>query len=80
MQYTLRNVPAALDRALRARARREGRSLNEVLIDALRAATGLSEPLVRYRTLSGIRGTWREDPEFDAAIADQDRVDDELWK
>jgi plasmid stability protein len=80
MQYTLRNVPPALDRALRERARREGRSLNDVLLDALRLATGLAEPRVRHRSLNGIRGTWREDPEFDAAIADHDRVDDELWK
>ena len=27
-----------------------------------------------------LAGTWEEDPEFDRAIADQDSIDDELWK
>jgi len=40
MQYTLRNVPAELDEALRARARRTGKSLNEVAIEALRRDMG----------------------------------------
>jgi plasmid stability protein len=80
MQYTLRNVPDKLDRALRERARREGRSLNEVAIDALARAMGLTEAPLRQRSLRGIRGSWQEDPAFDAAIADQHRIDEELWK
>lgn len=81
MQYTLRNIPPTLDRALRDKARRDGRSLNEVAVEALGLAMGLTdEPKLRQRSLSGIRGTWVEDPAFDAAIADQDRVDEELWK
>ena len=31
------------------------------------------------RDLSDIIGTWVSDPEFDAAIADQDRVDEPCW-
>jgi plasmid stability protein len=80
MQYTLRNIPPSVDRALRERARREGRSLNELAVDLLRRALGLSEKRVRHRSVRDIRDTWREDPAFDAAIADQDRVDAELWK
>jgi plasmid stability protein len=80
MQYTLRNIPPSLDRALRERARREGRSLNEVAIELLRRALGLGEKRLRQRSVRDIRGTWREDAAFDEAIADQDRVDDELWK
>jgi hypothetical protein len=80
MQYTLRNVPPAVDRALREKARREGRSLNEVAVEALKRALGLSDAPVKHRSLRAIRGTWRDDPAFDAAIADQDRIDPELWK
>lgn len=80
MQYTLRNIPPSLDRALRQKARREGRSLNEVAVEALRRAMGLGDEPVRHRSLKGIRGTWREDPEFDAALAEQDRIDEELWR
>jgi len=35
---------------------------------------------VRKRDLSSLVGTWQEDPEFDEAIADQDKVDEELWR
>ena len=80
MQYTLRNIPREVDRALRLRARREGRSLNEVAVEALAHGAGVSKAPVRHRELGGIAGSWVEDPEFDAALRDQDRVDPELWK
>jgi hypothetical protein len=35
MQYTIRGIPAAIDSALRDRARAAGKSLNEAAIDAL---------------------------------------------
>lgn len=80
MQYTIRNVPRAVDRALRRRAKLEGRSLNEVAIEALERATGtLGEPM-KHRTLADLAGTWVDDPELDQALADQDRVDEEMWK
>ena len=80
MQYTLRNIPREVDRALRLRARREGRSLNDVAVEALAHGAGVSKAPVRHRDLSGIAGSWVEDPEFDAALRDQDRVDPEMWK
>jgi len=82
MQYTLRNIPKQLDRALRARARREHKSLNEVAIDAMFDALGLggSRHPVRYRDVGDVAGTWREDPETEAALADQRRVDERLWR
>jgi hypothetical protein len=79
MQYTLRNIPPALDRALRAMARREGKSLNEIAIRALARAVGLGDVAVRQRDLSDLAGTWQDDPEFDAALAEQDRIDESLW-
>jgi hypothetical protein len=80
MQYTLRNIPPALDRALRALARREGKSLNEVAIRALARAVGLGDSAVRQRDLSDLAGSWQEDPEFDAALAEQDEIDESLWR
>jgi hypothetical protein len=35
---------------------------------------------LRQRDVSDIAGTWQEDPEFDQAVADQDRVDEGLWR
>jgi hypothetical protein len=80
MQYTVRNVPAEIDRALRRRARREGKSLNQVTVQALQEAAGLGAIPVKRRSLSDLVGTWRNDPEFDAAVADQRRIDPEMWK
>ena len=80
MQYTLRKIPRAVDAALRRRARAEGRSLNAVAVDALSAGAGLAGEREPRRDLSGIAGTWREDPAFAAAIEAQDQVDEELWR
>lgn len=80
MQYTLRNIPRRLDKALRAKAKAEGKSINTIAVEALEAAMGVNgQPVVR-RDLSGIVGTWVEDPAFDAVIREHDQVDPEMWK
>ncbi len=80
MQYTLRDVPLNLDRAVRRRARQTRKSLNQVLIDALLRAFGLTREPVRQRDLSDVTGTWQDDPEFDEIVREQRRVDRDLWK
>ena len=79
MQYTIRNIPKTLDTMLRARARKQGKSLNETVIEALARAMGFSSEPIRFRDLSQFAGTWVEDPEFDKAIEDQHRIDEGLW-
>ena len=80
MQYTIRKVPDALNTALRRRAREQGKSLNEVTIEALARGAGLGENRSRQRDLGDIVGTWRNDRAFDRALAAQDAIDPELWK
>jgi plasmid stability protein len=80
MQYTIRNVPNALDAALRRRAREQGKSINEVAIDALARGAGFSPERKRQRDLGDIAGTWRSDRAFDRALAAQDTIDGELWQ
>ncbi|MEX2154575.1 MAG: hypothetical protein WD825_14635 [Gemmatimonadaceae bacterium] len=79
MQYTIRNIPAFLDRVLRRRARERDASLNEIALEALARGMGLSDERVRHRNLSDLAGSWAEDPEFDDAIREQDTVDERLW-
>lgn len=79
-QYTIRGVPADVDRALRDRAERERRSLNEVALEALRNGSGLADTPRTYHDLDHLAGTWIEDPEFDAAISAQDVIDEDLWR
>ncbi len=80
MQYTLRDIPSTVDAELRRRAKAEGRSLNTVAIEALIRGAGLGETPVRQRDLGDIAGTWQEDPDFDQAIAEQDQIDERLWR
>jgi hypothetical protein len=78
MQYTLRDIPPAVDAELRRLAKAEGKSLNTVAIEALTRGVGLGETTLRQRGLSNIAGTWQEDPEFDQAIAEQDQIDERM--
>lgn len=80
MQYTIRKVPSSLDAVLRRRAREQGKSLNEVAIEALARGAGVSGERSRQRDLRDIAGTWRSDRAFDRALAAQDTIDRELWQ
>ena len=79
VQYTVREVPAHVDRALRRKATDEGKSLNQLLRDTLaKEADGDAGAL--HHDLDVLAGTWEDDPEFDRAIAEQDRVDEAMWR
>ena len=79
MQYTIRNVPEHLDATLRTSARQNGKSLNDVTLEALARGAGVNTPVRQQRDLSDIAGSWQEDPAFDKAISDQDSIDESLW-
>jgi len=80
MQYTIRNIPSNLDRTLRQRARELKKSLNEVTLEALLQGTGMRGAPIQHRDLGDVAGTWVEDPEIDEALADQRRIEPELWR
>ena len=80
MQYTIRGIPAAVDSALRDRARVARKSLNEAAIDALAVGAGVAGAPRKRRDLSDIAGTWKADKALESALAAQDRVDKDLWR
>ena len=80
MQYTLRGVPSNIDRAARRRAQQEGKSLNAVAMEALARGLGLDAMPVEHTDLDALIGSWREDPAFDAAVADFKRIDEGAWR
>ena len=80
MQYTIRNISRKLDKALRAKARAEGKSLNRAALEVLEAALGVSGAPIKRRDTSFLAGTWVEDPAFDEAMREQRRIDPEMWK
>jgi hypothetical protein len=81
MQYTLRNIPKALDGALRRRAKRERKTLNQVALEAMAEGVGLGsaeEPI--RRSVRDLIGTMKREPAMDRALHEQRRVDPELWR
>lgn len=66
--------------ALRRRAQEQRRSLNEVALEALAQGAGVSGEQSPRRDLQDIAGTWHKDRAFERAIAEQDSVDEEMWR
>ena len=79
-QYTVRSIPPMVDQALRRRARQEGKSLNTVAVEALARGLDLDLKPAEYPDLNGLIDTWQEDPGFDRAITDFERIDEEAWR
>lgn len=75
-QYTIRDVPPAVDALLREKARRQNKSLNQVALEALSGGTGVQ---AHYDDLDGFFGSWIADAAVDEALKDQRRIDEGLW-
>ncbi len=69
-----------MDARIRERAARERKSLNKTVLEALEIGLGNSGDRVRHADLDDLARTWVDDPEFERAIEEMDRVDPELWK
>ena len=79
-QYTIRQIPSAVDKSLRRKSRAEGKSLNAVAIETLSAGLQIGGEGIRHDDLDFMAGSWVEDKRFDEAIAAQDCVDPKLWR
>ena len=80
MQYTIRKLPARLDKLIRKRAKEEGKSLNTVAVEALMEAFGLRGGVPSHRDVGSLAGSWVEDPAVDEALGEQRGIDDEMWR
>ncbi|OGQ04589.1 MAG: hypothetical protein A3F82_11115 [Deltaproteobacteria bacterium RIFCSPLOWO2_12_FULL_44_12] len=79
-QYTIRGISTTVDRALKQKAKTEGKSLNTVLVDSLTKAVGVSPETIIFHDLDDLIGKWQEDPEFDRSLEEQNKIDPQLWK
>ncbi|MBN2495810.1 MAG: hypothetical protein JXR96_14565 [Deltaproteobacteria bacterium] len=80
-RLAIRNIPARVVRALREWARRFLQCLNNPHLEALSRQAGSASPGEPvYSDLDYLAGRWEEDPDLDAAITDQDRIDESLWR
>jgi hypothetical protein len=77
---TLRNVPVELTQSLHREAKRRGRTLNQTAVDLLRAGLGVGVP--RSNGLRRFSGGWSEEDfeRFEAAMAANERIDEEAWR
>lgn len=79
MTLTLTHVPKEVDDALRLRAQEQGKHMDEVVLDVIRAGLAITAAPKR-RDLGEFAGSWVSDPEVEAAMKDQDRIDPEMWR
>ncbi len=80
---TIRGIDETIARILKERARKEGTSINTVLLKTLRESFGLEKRrTIIYDDLDHLAGTWTEKDfvEFQKRIADFETVDYKLWK
>lgn len=81
---TLRNLPPALARTIRQRARQKQTSVNKAVIglleETLGARTKRKEP-TRHHDLDALAGAWskKEAKSFEKALARQRVIDRALW-
>jgi len=78
IQYTIRNIPPEVDKALKQRAKITRKSFNQTVVDEL--SRGIGKPSKgRFAWLGGTMDA-KEAAAFDAAIADLNRPDPKFWK
>jgi hypothetical protein len=73
----IQNIPRQIDEALRARAQAEGKTVDQVALEAIESGLGLSASGGKQRDLSDIAGTWVEDPIFDEVRRSHEAIDPE---
>lgn len=80
-QMTMRQVPDAVEKKLRARAQKTGRSINRTAIELLEEALGIKPSDGKKRNLSMLAGRWNETDykEFQSHTAKFDRIDEDIW-
>lgn len=77
MNLQIQNIPQKVNKALRAKAKAEGKPVDQVALEAIKVGLGLINKEKKKRDLSDIAGTWAEDPVFDEIREYHERVDPE---
>ncbi|MFA4828693.1 MAG: hypothetical protein WC855_02615 [Thermodesulfovibrionales bacterium] len=81
---TIRGIDDTTAKVLKQKAKKEGVSVNAVLLKTLRESLGLEKKrrTIIYDDLDYLAGTWNEKDfiEFQKQIADFETVDKKMWK
>ncbi len=80
LQYTIRNIPPVVDKAIRKRAQQTGKSFNqtavEVLTQGIFGSAQTTPP--RMEDMFGVGGEFL-DKDFDKAVAALSETDEKFW-
>jgi len=85
-QLTVRGFDDELSSAIQGLAQREGISLNKAALRLLRKGAGLADGTEGRQkigsSLDHLIGTWTQEQadEFDAALQEFEKIDEEMWK
>ena len=81
---TLRGIDDRIAAALKEKARREGTSVNALMLKVLKESLGIEKRRrdVVYDDLDSLAGTWgkKDAAEFERATAVFEKVDEDMWK
>lgn len=81
---TIRGIDDTIAGALKEKARREGTSVNAVLLKTLKESLGLEKRkrIAVYDDLDYLAGTWSAEDaaEFNRATEVFEKVDEDIWK
>lgn len=80
---TLRNVPADVQKAIRAKARQKRISVNKAVLELLQERVGIlqNQKKTRHHDLDALAGSWSaaEEKAFQRAVGAARRIDEDLW-
>ncbi len=80
IQYTIRNIPPAVDKVIRKRSKQLGTSFNQTVVDLLSLQTfGTTTPQTDS-TFDWLYNQKTLDNTFDETIKNLSRIDEKLWQ
>lgn len=80
IQYTIRNIPPAVDKVIRKRSLQSGKSFNQTVVDLLALQTfGTENPKID-NNFDWLYNKKTLDEPFDDAVAELSQVDEKLWQ
>lgn len=80
IQYTIRNIPPAVDRVIRKRSEQSGKSFNQTVVELLSLQTFGTTKLPADSGFDWLYNKNTVDASFDEAIDGISQIDKKLWQ
>lgn len=80
IQYTIRNIPPSVDRVIRKRTKRSGKSFNQTVVDLLSLQTFGTTEISGSPNFDWLFNKNTLDRDFDKAIEEMSQIDEKLWE